>query len=102
MLGRANPEAGSHARTPELSSWGPASAGPFGLPKTSFEVVAVFTFKSRQARVEQFALGDDDDVKARRDLVTPEYFSDQPLRPIPLDRSTQPFCGGDPQAADCQ
>jgi hypothetical protein len=80
----------------------PASAGPFRLSKTSFEVVAVFTFKSRQARVEQFALGDDDDVKARRDLVTPEHFADEALRAVPLDRSSQPFRRGNTQSAYCQ
>jgi hypothetical protein len=70
------------------------------VSKTSFEVRAVITFKRVQARVEQLASGDDDDVKARRDLVTPEQFTDQTLRSVSLDRSSQLFRGGDTQPPD--
>src|SRR5258705_6651910 len=101
MRGRENSgDTGSQATESVLSAR--VSAGPFRLSKTAFEVVAVFTFQGRQARAEQLALGDDDDVKARRDLVTPEYFSNQTLRAVPHDRASQPFRRGDAEPADRQ
>src|SRR5262245_42597797 len=89
-------------------TWDPASAGfrasgfSASVSKTSFEVRAVITFNRVQARLEQLASGDDDDVKARRDLVTPEHFTDQTFRSVSLDRPSKLFRGGDAQPPDRQ
>src|ERR1700730_17105986 len=68
------------------------------LPETTFEEISVVSFKNRQAGVEQFALGDDHDVKSRCDLVTTENLSYQTFSAIPHDRSAQLLCGGDAKA----
>jgi hypothetical protein len=47
--------------------------------------------------VKEFALGDDDHVKPRRDLVPTENLSNQSFRSISLDRATQLFGGGNAQ-----
>jgi hypothetical protein len=68
------------------------------LPKTTFEEVSVVSFKNRQAGVEQLALGNDHDVKSRRDLVTTENLSYQTFSAIPHDCSAQLLRGGNAEA----
>jgi hypothetical protein len=50
---------------------------------------SVIVFKGCQAGVEQFAFGNDDDVKARRDLVPTENLSYQAFCAVSLHRSAQ-------------
>ena len=50
--------------------------------------------------MKEFALWDDDDIKAWRDLVPTENLSNQSFRSISLDRATQLLGGGDAQPAD--
>lgn len=50
---------------------------------------SVIVFKGCQAGVEQFAFGNDDDVKARRDLVPTENLSYQAFSAVSLHRSAQ-------------
>ena len=45
------------------------------LADPTFDEGSVIGFKDGQAGVEQFALGDDDDVKALRNLVATENLS---------------------------
>jgi hypothetical protein len=71
-----------------------------GVAETAFEAVAVFGFKDNQAGVEQFSLGDDDDVVAIRDLVTTENLSNQSFSSIPLDGPTQLAGDRDSQTSD--
>ena len=52
-------------------------------------MAAVIGFKGGQAGVEQLALGHDDDVEARRDLVATENLSNQSFSSISLDRAAQ-------------
>jgi hypothetical protein len=65
-------------------------------------VAAVFDLKGSQTGVEQLALGNHDDVKARRNLVTAENLSNQTFRSISLNRAPQALGGGDPQPANRQ
>jgi hypothetical protein len=68
------------------------------LPETTFEEIPVVSFKNRQAGVEQLALGDDHNIKPRRDLVTTENLSYQTFSAIPHDCSAQLSRGGDAEA----
>jgi len=58
-----------------------------GLAETSFDEVAVISFKGAQAGVEKLALGDNDDVESRGDFVTTKDLSDQSLGSISLHRA---------------
>jgi hypothetical protein len=69
------------------------------LPEAALEDRSVISFKSSQAGVEQFALRDDDDVEARRDVVTTKNLSNQSLSAISRDRATQFSGGRNPQPA---
>ncbi len=80
----------------------PWSAGPSKLTETPFDVAAVFDLKGSQTGVEQLALGNHDDVKAGRNLVTAKDLSNEALRSISLNRAPQALGGGDPQPADRQ
>src|SRR5260221_13152842 len=80
----------------------PWSAGPSKLTETPFDVAAVFDLKGSQTGVEQLALGNHDDVKARRNLVTAENLSNQAFGSISLNRAPQALGGGDPQPANRQ
>jgi hypothetical protein len=62
--------------------------------------VAVFGFKGGQTRVEQLALGDDDDVEARSDLVATKNLSYQSFSSISLDGSAELPRRRDPETAD--
>jgi len=62
--------------------------------------VAVFGFKDNQAGVEQFALGDHDNVVAIRDLVTTENLSYQSFSSISLDGPSQLSSDRNPQTSD--
>ena len=62
------------------------SAELAALAETARKVVSVVLFKGIQAGVEQFALGDDDDIESRRDLVSTKNLSNESLGPISLDR----------------
>ena len=98
------------AATPAQPPWpapachpaAPWSAGPSKLTETPFDVAAVFDLKGSQTGVEQLALGNHDDVKARRNLVTAENLSNQAFRSISLNRAPQALGGGDPQPANRQ
>src|SRR5437868_4095751 len=73
-----------------------------GLPagaKFPFEDVAVFSFKDRQAGVEQFALGDYDDVKPLGDFVATKDLSYQTFSAISLHRPADFLRGGDAEPA---
>ena len=70
------------------------------LAYTSCDEGSVIVFKGCQAGVEQFAFGDDDDVKAMGDLVTTENLSYQSFSTVSLHRSTELFRRRDSQAAD--
>jgi hypothetical protein len=61
--------------------------------KASLESVAEFVFKGGQTGINERELGDDDDVKTRRDLVAAEYLSNEPLCFITHNRATE-FPGG--------
>ena len=67
--------------------------------EAAFQVLTVFGFKDGQTRVEELALGDDDNVEARRDLVTTKNLSYQSFGPISLDGATQLSCRRDSQAS---
>jgi hypothetical protein len=71
-----------------------------GVAETAFEAVAVFGFKDNQTGVEQFSLGDDDDVVAIRDLVTTENLSNQSFSSIPLNGPAQLAGDRDSQTSD--
>jgi hypothetical protein len=60
---------------------------------------SVIGFKGVQAGVEEFALGDDHDVKPRRNLVPTKNLSNQSFRSISLDRATELLRCGDAQPA---
>jgi hypothetical protein len=66
------------------------------------DVVSVFAFNGCQAGVEQFAFGDDDNVKTRRDLVTTEDLSNESLSSISLYGSAETLRRGDPKPSDRQ
>ena len=72
-----------HRRTPKRSS--------AGLAKASFDEVSEVSFKGAQAGVEEFTLGDYDDVKSWRDLVSTENLSNQSFSSISLNRSADFF-----------
>jgi hypothetical protein len=57
--------------------------------QVTFDEGSVFSFKDGQAGIEQAALGNDDDVETRRDLVPTENLSNQSLRAISLNGSTE-------------
>jgi hypothetical protein len=61
---------------------------------------AVIGFKSGQACREQFASGYDDDIEARRDVIATKNLSNQSLRAISNDRSTEPLGRGYSQPAN--
>jgi hypothetical protein len=50
--------------------------------------------------LEEFALGDDDNVEARRDLIPPENLSYQSFGQISLDRATQFLRRRNPEPAN--
>ena len=66
----------------------------------SLDRVSVIGFKGCQAGVEQLALRDDDDVEARRELVTTENLSNQTFSAVSDDCAAQLARGGNPQPAD--
>jgi hypothetical protein len=72
-----------HRRTPKRQS--------AGLAKASFDEVSVISFKGAQAGVEEFTLGDDDDVKSWRDFVSTENLSNQSFSSISLNRAADFF-----------
>ena len=51
--------------------------------------MSVISFKNSQAGVEQFALGDDDDVEARGDLVSTEDLSNQTFSAVSRHRAAE-------------
>lgn len=57
--------------------------------EAAFDDGSVIVFKDRQARVEQFAPGDDDDVEAGSDVVSPKDLANQSFRPVPLNGPAQ-------------
>jgi len=59
------------------------------VPKVTCDERSVIGFKNGQAGIEQLALGHDNHVAARRDLVSPENLSYQSLGAIPHDRAAQ-------------
>src|SRR5262245_55986602 len=69
--------------------------------KTTFEILAIFSFKSGQGRVEQLAFGNDHDVEARRDVVTTENLSYQSFSSISLNSAAELFRRCDTQPPDC-
>src|SRR4030095_9424834 len=70
------------------------------LAYTTFDEGSVIGFKDSQAGVEQVALGNDDDIKARGDLVATENLSYQSFSTVSLHRSAELFRRRDPQSAD--
>ena len=68
-----------HRRTPKRPS--------AGLAKASFDEVSKVSFKGAQAGVEEFTLGDYDDVKSWRDFVSTENLSNQSFSSISLNRA---------------
>ena len=66
----------------------------------AFECCAVFDFKDGQAGVEQLALGHDDDIEARRNLVSTKHLSNQSFSSIPCDRAPQLPGRGNAKAPD--
>lgn len=67
--------------------------------EAAFQVLTVFGFKDGQARVEQLAFGDDDDVETGCDFITTENLSYQSFSSISLRGATQLSCRRDPQAS---
>ena len=67
--------------------------------QSSFEVVAIVGFKDSQTGVDEFALGNHDDVVAGSDLVAPKNLSYQSLSSIPGHRATQLTCGRNAQTS---
>jgi len=61
---------------------------------------SVIVFKGCQAGVEQFAFGDDDDVKAMGDLVTTENLSYQSFSPVSYNSSAELFRSCDAQTSN--
>ena len=59
------------------------------LTDTAFDDGSVIGFKGCQAGVEQFAFGDDHDVKTRRDLITAENLTYQSFSAISLNGPTE-------------
>jgi hypothetical protein len=57
------------------------------LAETSFDEISVISFKGAQAGVEKFALGNDDDIEPRRDLVSAKDLSNQSFSSVPLNRA---------------
>jgi hypothetical protein len=70
------------------------------LADPTFDEGSVIGFKDGQAGIEQFALGNDDHIKALRDLVTTENLSYQSFSTVPLHRSAELLRCRDPQPAD--
>ena len=70
------------------------------LADPTFDEGSVIGFKDSQAGVEQVALGNDDDIKARGDLVATKNLSYQSFSTVSLHRSAELFRGRDPQPAD--
>lgn len=60
---------------------------------------SIFGFKGSQRGVKQLPLGDDHDVKPRRDLRPTENLSNQSFGSISLNRAAQFLRGGDAQTA---
>jgi len=67
---------------------------------TAFKAVAIVGFKNGQCGVEHLALGDDDDIKPRRDVVTTENLSYQSFSSVPLNGSAELFRRRDAQTSD--
>ena len=63
---------------------------------------AVFGFKGHQARVKQLVAGDDDDIEARRDVISTKNLSNQTLSAIPDNRSAKSLCRSDAEPSDSQ
>jgi hypothetical protein len=72
------------------------------LAETSRKIVTVVLFKSIQTGVEQIALGNDNHIESRRNLVSTKDLSNESFSPIPLNRPTQLARSGDTQPADRQ
>jgi hypothetical protein len=64
--------------------------------------VSVFGFKSSQAGVEQFPLGDEDNVKPSGNLVATENLSNQSFSSIPLHCPAQFSRGGYSEPSGCE
>ena len=73
-----------------------------GLENATGDGGAEFGFKSGQARREQLAPGHNDDIEARRDVISTENLSNQTLSAIPDYRATEPLRSGDAEPADRQ
>ena len=89
------------ARSPEI--WGNDRVyrreAPFRATRTDTAVkaVAIIGFKDGQGGVEQLALGHDDDVKPRRDVVATENLSYQSFSSVSLNGSAELFRRRDAQ-----
>lgn len=64
---------------------------------TAFNDLAVISFKDGQGGVEQLALGDDDDVEPRRDVVPTKNLSNQSFSSVSLNSSAELFRSCDAQ-----
>lgn len=64
----------------------------------SLESIAELTFKGDQGSAEQFPPRNNDNVESGRELVATEDFSNQTLRSVPYNRSTEFLRGGNPEA----
>lgn len=64
--------------------------------------VAVLALNGNQAGVDQFSLGDDDDVKPRRDLVTTKNLSYESFSSISHDGAAEAPRRSDAQSADIE
>jgi hypothetical protein len=63
----------------------------------SVKGVCIVTLEADKRRIKHFPARDDDDVQSGGDLMTPEDLPSEPLRAIPLDRSSKLAAGCDPQ-----
>lgn len=57
------------------------------MAQASFDEVSVISFKDTQAGVEEFTLGDYDDIESWRDFVSTKYLSNQSFSSISLNRA---------------
>lgn len=67
--------------------------------ETALNGLAIISFKDGQGRVEQLALGDDDDVKSWRDVVAAENLSNQSFSSVSLNSSAELFRSCDAQTS---
>ena len=79
-----------------------SSTGSRGPAKPSLNVLSIFGFKGCQVGVEQFALGHDDHIETRGQLVVSENLSNQSFGSVSLDRATELSRCGDAQASNGQ